>query len=598
MLVSFTELKYIESNLIKHRQWRKVDKYLLWTSFSSIVHKDVKDLQTILIPFEKSDNVLVGHFDDSLGIVKNVHEVDLKVISSKEDCFMELDWTLRGKKDFYLTLHDLKWSKVFLSNSKCSTALKQNSIESQFTLWDESMTPRVHQDYQSLILQLFNSMTQIEPREKSIFNLDKVTKNFMKIEKIYNSNNDIMAKMSHWQGPILPWKTNKVSFDQFGSLHGTCTFELVPEYLNQTGIPDFFDWSIKHFSGTFIHGQLDGLVLMRTWQGSIILATFHKGELHGPAISYGRTPVYDLSRRGFQLRRSMHSNVINKSLQFIGHFVNGKVHGHFWFGLLNNGYIHGKTNEGGLMSGEDISFIYPDGETALHGYFENTYMKKARHVEVTQYACDENNMLFAKEFTKPLSDDIFYYDHCTNASFGGGSLKIRDPYETKFVAVKPSTLTNGGDGVYLLKHMPKNKPVCFYSLFLYRKDEETTSFEKSCVQNTSMSDDYRRHCSKYTLDLITFKGTFNIPPEYDVEPLPNSGPKVNHHFSANNTVFKETEHPRWGMIQSVHPTIDLNAGQELFLYYDYERFGGQDEFPKDFPWYWKAKSKHEKESFD
>ena len=97
MLVSFTELKYIESNLIKHRQWRKVDKYLLWTSFSSIVHKDVKDLQTILIPFEKSDNVLVGHFDDSLGIVKNVHEVDLRVISSKEDCFMELDWTLRGK---------------------------------------------------------------------------------------------------------------------------------------------------------------------------------------------------------------------------------------------------------------------------------------------------------------------------------------------------------------------------------------------------------------------------------------------------------------------------------------------------------------------
>ena len=584
--------------MIKYRQWRKVDKYLLWTSISSIAHKDEKDLHTVFISFDKSDEILVGHFDDTLGIVTDVHEIDVKVASSKGDCFMELDWTLVAKKDFYLTLHELKWSKVFLTKSKCAEALKEVSIESQFSHWDEIMTPKIHQDYQSLVLQLFNSMTQIEPKETSPFNPDKVNKKFMKLEKMYISNSNIMAKISHWKGPSLPWKANKISFDQNGNLHGVCAFELVPEFLNQTGMPDFFHWSIKFFSGTFIHGQLEGLVLMKTWQGSVLLTTFHKGEFHGPAVSYGRSPVYDLSKRGFQLRRSIQSNIINKSFQFLGNFVNGQVHGHFWLGLMNNGYIHGKTNEAGLMSGEDISFIYPDGETALYGQFKNAYMLKARHVQVTQYACDENDMLFAKDFTKPLSDDEFQYDPCTNVSFGGGSLtNIRDPYETKFSEVKPSSLPNSGDGVYLLRNVAKNRPVCFYSLFLYRKDDETDLFEESCIQNASKSDDYRRHCSKYTLNLITFEGTFNLPPECDVEPFPNYGPKVNHHFSANNTVFKETEHPRWGLIQSVHPTIDLNAGQELFLYYNYERFGVQHAFPKDFPWYWEAKSKYEKEIY-
>ena len=59
------------------------------------------------------------------------------------------------------------------------------------------------------------------------------------------------------------------------------------------------------------------------------------------------------------------------------------------------------------------------------------------------------------------------------------------------------------------------------------------------------------------------------------------GPKVNHHFRANNSVYMETEHPRWGLIQSVTPTKNIKAGEELFTYYGY----GASEFPNDFPWY-------------
>ena len=62
---------------------------------------------------------------------------------------------------------------------------------------------------------------------------------------------------------------------------------------------------------------------------------------------------------------------------FIGRFKNGQVHGHFWVEMIGQGFLHGKANENGLATGSDIAFIYPDGETAFKGQFENKHMKKA-----------------------------------------------------------------------------------------------------------------------------------------------------------------------------------------------------------------------------
>ena len=77
----------------------------------------------------------------------------------------------------------------------------------------------------------------------------------------------------------------------------------------------------------------------------------------------------------------------------------------------------------------------------------------------------------------------------------------------------------------------------------------------------------------------------DLPPDLDVNPLPNLGPKVNHHFRLNNSAYLEIEHPRWGILQSVTPLLDLKAGDELFTNYGY----GQFQFPADFPWYWETK---------
>ena len=76
-----------------------------------------------------------------------------------------------------------------------------------------------------------------------------------------------------------------------------------------------------------------------------------------------------------------------------------------------------------------------------------------------------------------------------------------------------------------------------------------------------------------------------MPPEKDVQPLPNLGSKVNHHFRLNNSKLIEFEHPIYGLINSVVTTKDLKAGQELFAYYAYKK----SPFPFDNPWYWEMK---------
>ena len=125
----------------------------------------------------------------------------------------------------------------------------------------------------------------------------------------------------------------------------------------------------------------------------------------------------------------------------------------------------------------------------------------------------------------------------------------------------------------------------------FRSDDQTDLFDQMCRFNTSKSDNYRRHCSKYALKHYSYEAVIQLPPEFDIDPLPNLGPKVNHHFKHVNTDFIEIEHPRWGLINSLFTNQDMKKGEEIFVNYDYELL----EFPMDHPWYHEQRIAYEKE---
>ena len=107
--------------------------------------------------------------------------------------------------------------------------------------------------------------------------------------------------------------------------------------------------------------------------------------------------------------------------------------------MLHGGaYLHGKVDQDGHFTGDDIAYIYPDGVTAFKGTFENKFMRRAMNVDVKEYGCNEDGLLIVKSFSEPLSDEIYKYDPCTNISFGGEFPNhVRDPYEIKTVKLAP-----------------------------------------------------------------------------------------------------------------------------------------------------------------
>lgn len=212
---------------------------------------------------------------------------------------------------------------------------------------------------------------------------------------------------------------------------------------------------------------------------------------------------------------------------------------------MGSGFLHGEVDSNGLITGDDIAFIYMDGETAFKGRFEDKYMRKAYNVDVLDYDCDENGILVVSKFTEPLSQQEFKYDPCTNESFGGGAHpSVRDPYEVKTVDLQPSKIPNSGEGVFAIRDVPAYRLASLCSLFLYRWPDQDKLYHDTCIDNIAKSDDYRRACKKYSLGISTYSAVINLPPELDVNPLPNHGPKVNHHFRLNNSVYSEIEHPR------------------------------------------------------
>ena len=110
---------------------------------------------------------------------------------------------------------------------------------------------------------------------------------------VFTQNNALFVNASLFEGKILTWKPFQISIDAKGYLHGVCGLNLIDEHVNKTATPEFFHWSYSFISGRFIHGQIKGLVLSTTWEGTIMYFNVKNGVLHGPAFATLRQPVYE-----------------------------------------------------------------------------------------------------------------------------------------------------------------------------------------------------------------------------------------------------------------------------------------------------------------
>ena len=327
---------------------------------------------------------------------------------------------------------------------------------------------------------------------------------------------------------------------------------------------------------------------------------------------------------------------------FSGFYINGIAHGEVWIQMIGGGLLHGTINDDAnhLLTGNNVTYLYPDFETMLYGKFVDMKMIKAKEASLLEIQC-RFGMPTITKFEIADSPIEYYYKPPTNTSYGAGPEGVRDPFERKNLILAESTIPNSGEGKLLISEywaqvtgtfkkmnvtlsrlssnninsnnicMPilfsgifstvdwtiqKDQPVlvALYNQYIYTP-EQLTFLYKSCHFNISKSDDERRHCQKYAISQCSGK-MFNLPSHLDTPDHFHStlGPKVNHHFRLTNTFFQCVESPRWGLIQGIHKLKDvvIRKNDELFSNYGYRK--GSD-FPFDFPWFHALKIRTEKE---
>ena len=224
--------------------------------------------------------------------------------------------------------------------------------------------------------------------------------------------------------------------------------------------------------------------------------------------------------------------MVQKGTRFLGYYKNGKASGTFWVGMMGGSpyaLLHGKIRKSdSTISGNEISYIYPDMKTAFLGKFEEQVMIDTKHCDVLLLKCNALNIPEIVQFSK--KDEIlpsFYYEPPSNISFGAGPVGIRDPYEEAMVELRMSNIPGSGDGVFIKKNATKGMVVSLYNGFVFDKEQQQI-YQHNCAYNITKKDDERRHCLKYAIGLGYGNVVLNIPPEMDNNAsfLPTIGPKV------------------------------------------------------------------------
>ena len=262
---------------------------------------------------------------------------------------------------------------------------------------------------------------------------------------------------------------------------------------------------------------------------------FEKGVLHGFSRHY---------------ERKCHGH----RLSTFGYYHNGIPFG-IWYKLIDGGgAIVGPVDDEGQLSGPDITYLYPDCQTALMGQFEDGELKQAQAVTL-KCVVEENNMmipLFSEPQGSMYAREVSELHRMTTTPL------LPDPYEQEWVQVQSSTVVGANEGLFARKDVTEGTILAFYNGI--RRDPKTSYDEPDWVVNAYKIFDPTRK-----------KGSLDIPHEYinTSNYCASLAHKTNHSFlpSAEFEVF---DHPRFGPVPCLMATADIQAGEEIFVHYCYE----------------------------
>ena len=178
-----------------------------------------------------------------------------------------------------------------------------------------------------------------------------------------------------------------------GLRHGQCT-------------ATFADGEMRSIKGEYSEGRLAGRARIVYRGGQSVDGFFKDGLLHGFARYFD-----EVGR-----------------LTFAGNHRSGVAQGTCWKIIRGGGSVVGEVDQAGLLTGDNITYLYPDYSTALHGTFHKGVMVSTRECLVVSVEEDESGVLVPGLSQLKLTQHRRQLRTVTDF---GLQPTLRDPYEAK-----------------------------------------------------------------------------------------------------------------------------------------------------------------------
>ena len=290
------------------------------------------------------------------------------------------------------------------------------------------------------------------------------------------------------------------NFDDSGAFHGQAVLDVLNGETCFKG--NCRTNQIDRIFGTFEHGLLQGLVVTVEFVGDRTTYFIVKdGIVHSLVLTFGLKPIYPTVDNPLNYKAGTHMKLAGNGVGYLAQFRNGKPVDSVWIGLvgepiLAQGFLYGKLDKKGKLSGSDIAYIYPDYKTAMVGKFEDRIMKSAKLTRVTKVTCNQGMLQVQFDDPDPKSQ-TFFYDPSTNASLGSMWF-VKEPLEETTVEVKESNIPGAGMGIFAERDIAASKVVAFYNGLILDPEQSQIRL-RNCANKFGTA---QKLCSKYRVSML------------------------------------------------------------------------------------------------
>ena len=201
--------------------------------------------------------------------------------------------------------------------------------------------------------------------------------------------------------------------------------------------PTFLARGVERVWGSYSQGRLEGVAMVELEGGLNLTARVVEGRLEGVGVGRG----------------------VGVTQLLIQTYRRGRAVGATWRGLQGGGWLHGVLDREGQLTGEEVVYIYPDLRTCLVGRFQGGRMESAREGRLVGVQGEGEDLLRA--VVRMVRREVYSYSPSTSLQLTVPPL-LRDPYERRYVDVRPSLQQGAGEGVFAVTPLPAGTVACFY----------------------------------------------------------------------------------------------------------------------------------------